>query len=333
MGRITVVLTVVAFVIALTLSITFLCRSPRSAPAPSPKPEAVDASLEGELRIVGASNMVDLLQCWAEEFAKIHPSVKVQIEGSSSSAAPTALLAGTGDIGPMSRVMKAAEVDAFIKKFGHEPARVRCTVDALAVIVHKDNPLKGLSIARLDAIFSRTRRRGGEEIHTWDRLGLAGEWAGKPIRLCGRISAMSSHVFFKERVLKNGDYGSEMEEFVRSADVVRAVGTDRFAIGYLNLAQVAPDEVRAIPLSEEEGGGLVMATAASVWDGSYPLARPFFLYFNPSPGKPLDPPLFAFIQFALSERGQTIVEKVGHIPLPLILLDVERKKIGKIAVR
>lgn len=145
------------------------------------------SGVSGNLSSVGSDTLNNLMSLWAESFNKAYPNVKVQIEGKGSTTAPPALIAGTAQLGPMSRDMRGTEVDQFEKRFGYKPTQIRAAVDALAVFVNKDNPLKCLSFEQADAMFSKSRRQGGkEDITTWGQLGLTGDWANRPISLFGR---------------------------------------------------------------------------------------------------------------------------------------------------
>jgi len=171
------------------------------------------SGVSGNISSIGSDTLNNLMTLWAENFNKFYPNAKIQIEGKGSSTAPPALISGTAQLGPMSREMKGSEVDAFEKKYGYKPTPLRTSVDALAVFVNKDNPLKCMTIAQVDAAFSKSRRYGGkEDVKTWGQLGLGGEWAGKPISLYGRNSASGTYGFFKEHSLKNGDYKNEVKE-------------------------------------------------------------------------------------------------------------------------
>src|SRR2546427_8980535 len=142
-------------------------------------------------------------------------------------------ISGTAQLGPMSREMKGTEIDAFEKKYGYKPTPIRTSVDALAVFVNKDNPITCLSIAHVDAIFSKLRRQGAkDDIRTWGQLGLTGEWANRPLSLYGRNSASATYGFFKENTLKNGDYKDAVKEQPGSASVVQGITVDRHGIGY-----------------------------------------------------------------------------------------------------
>ena len=148
--------------------------------------------------------------------------------------------------------------------------RIRTSVDALAVFVNKDNPIKCLTIAQVDAIFSKSRRHGGkEDIKTWGQLGLTGEWAAKPLSLYGRNSASGTYGFFKEHMLKNGDYKDEVKEQPGSASVVQGVTVDRYATGYSGIGY-ATAGVRAVPLAEKEGGKCYEADPDNAYAGSVP---------------------------------------------------------------
>src|SRR3972149_3497995 len=244
------------------------------------------SGVAGNLNSIGSDTMNNLMTLWAEGFAKFYPNVKLQVEGKGSSTAPPALIARTAQLGPMSRPMKNTEIDAFEKKFGYKPTGLRSSVDALAVFVNKDNPIKCLTFPQIDAIFSKSRRHGyKEDIKTWGQLGLTGDWANRPISLFGRNSASGTYGFFKEHALKNGGYQGGVKEQPGSASVVQGVTVDRYAMGYSGIGY-ATAGVRAVPVAEKAGGACVEATADNSYAGKYPLARFLFVYFNRAPGKP-----------------------------------------------
>src|SRR5262247_4463756 len=256
---------------------------------PALTPYQTVSGVSGNISSVGSDTLNNLMTHWAETFQRFYPNARVQIEGKGSSTAPPALIAGTAQLGPMSREMKGTEVDQFEKKFGYKPTPIRTSVDALAVFVNKDNPIKCLTIAQVDAIFSKSRRQGGkDDITTWGQLGLTGEWASKPISLYGRNSASGTYGFFKEHALKNGDYKDTVKEQPGSASVVQGVTADRYGIGYSGIGY-ATAGVRAVPLADKDGGTCVEATADAAYSGTYPLARFLYVYVNKAPGKALDP--------------------------------------------
>ena len=285
------------------------------------------SGVSGNLSSVGSDSLNNLMTLWAESFAKHYPNAKVQIEGKGSSTAPPALISGTAQLGPMSRAMKGTEIDQFEKKYGYKPTVIRTSVDALAVFVNKDNPIKCLSLAQADAIFSKSRRQGGkDEIKTWGQLGLTGEWASKPISLYGRNSASGTYGFFKEVVLKNGDFRDEVKEQPGSAAVVQGLTVDRGAVGYSGIGYTTAG-VRAVPVSEKDGGKCVEAEADHAYAGTYPLARFLYVYINKAPGKALDPLTREFVKLIVSKDGQEAVIKDGYFPIPATIAKEELAKV------
>src|SRR5688572_3755781 len=291
-----------------------------------PKYKAV-AGVSGNVSSVGSDTLNNLMTHWAESFQKFYPNAKVQIEGKGSSTAPPALISGTAQLGPMSREMKGSEIDAFEKKYGYKPTSIRTSVDALAVFVNKDNPIKCLSVAQVDALFSKSRRQGyKEDITTWSQLGLTGEWANKPISLYGRNSASGTYGFFKDHALKNGDFKDAVKEQPGSASVVQGVTVDRYAMGYSGIGYVTAG-VRGVPLSEKDGGKCIEGEADAAYAGTYPLARFLYVYVNKAPGKALDPLTREFIRLALSKNGQQDVIKDGYFPIPASVAKEELNKV------
>jgi len=285
------------------------------------------SGVSGNLSSIGSDTLNNLMTHWAESFSRFYPNAKVQIEGKGSSTAPPALIAGTAQLGPMSREMKGTEVDQFEKKFGYKPIPIRTSVDALAVFVNKDNPIKCLSMSQVDAIFSKSRRVGArEDVATWGQLGLVGEWASKPISLYGRNSASGTYGFFKDHVMKNGDYKDTVKEQPGSAAVVQGATVDRYAAGYSGIGY-ATAGVRAVPLSEKDGGKCVEAAADNAYSGAYPMARFLFVYINKAPGKALDPLTREFVKVIVSREGQEGVIKDGYFPIPASIAKEELSKI------
>ncbi len=283
--------------------------------------------ISGNLNAIGSDTMNNLMALLAEGFKQHYPNVRIQIEGKGSSTAPPALISGTAQLGPMSRKMKVSEIDAFEKKYGYKPTAVVVAIDALAVYVNKDNPIRCLTIPQVDAIFSSTRRCGyPRPIRRWGDLGLTGPWANQPIRLYGRNAASGTYGYFKEHALCRGDYRSEVKELPGSSTVVQSVATDRYGIGYSGIGYRTAS-VRAVPLARKPGAKCVAATPENALSGRYPLARTLQIYINKPPNRPLDPLVREFLLFALSRQGQATVIKSGYIPLPEKFAQRERKKI------
>ena len=285
------------------------------------------SGVSGNVSSIGSDTLNNLMTLWAEGFSKFYPNAKIQIEGKGSSTAPPALISGTAQLGPMSREMKGTEIDAFEKKYGYKPTAIRSSVDALAVFVNKDNPIKCMTMSQVDAVFSKSRRAGyKEDVKTWAQLGLTGEWASKPISLYGRNSASGTYGFFKEHSLKNGDFKDEVKEQPGSASVVQGVTVDRFAMGYSGIGY-ATAGVKAVPLAAKEGAKCYDADPENAYAGTYPLSRFLYVYVNRAPGKALDPLTREFVKLVLSKEGQEVVIKDGYFPIPATIAKEELNKV------
>lgn len=291
------------------------------------KPYAKVRGISGNASSIGSDTMNNLMALWLEGFRKFYPNVKIQIEGKGSSTAPPALIEGTAQFGPMSRPMKSTEEDKFEQQFGYKPTPMRTALDALAVFVNKDNPIVGLTLPQVDAIFSKTRR--GEysgDISTWGQLGLGSSWAGARVSLYGRNSASGTYGFFKDNALFKGDYKDEVKEQPGSASVVQGITADRYGIGYSGIGYITSG-VRIVPLAKKEGGAFREGTLENVLNGSYPLGRFLYLYINKAPGKELDPVVREFCKYIFSKEGQEIVIKDGYMPVPFAVVQAELAKL------
>jgi phosphate transport system substrate-binding protein len=294
------------------------------ASAPSGLPDyAVSSGVSGNLNSVGSDTLANLMTFWAEGFKAKYPNVNIQIEAKGSSTAPTALTSGAAQVGPMSREMKSSEVAAFAGKFGYKPSKVAVAIDALAVFVHKDNPIKGLSMTQVDSIFSSTRKRGGQDIATWGQAGLTGDFAGKTLSIFGRNSASGTYGFFKEKALKNGDYKGSVKEQPGSSSVVQSISSDISAVGYSGIGYKTSGVV-ALPLAVKDGGSFIEPSYENCLNQTYPLWRYLYVYVNKAPSKEMDKLTSEFITFVLSKQGQEITVKDGYYPLPAAVADEGR---------
>jgi phosphate transport system substrate-binding protein len=273
------------------------------------------SGVEGNLNSIGSDTLNNLMTYWAEAFGKLYPNVKIQVEGKGSATAPPALTEGTAQLGPMSRKMKPEEEDAFERKHGFKPTRISVALDCLAVYVHKDNPIKGLTLAQLDSIFSKTHKSGHANVATWGQVGLEGDWAALPMSLYGRNSASGTYAYFKEHALLKGDYKDTVKEQPGSAAVINGVAGDRAGIGYSGIGY-RTSEVRAIPLAKDGKSPLAEPTFANAMNGKYPLGRTLYIYVAKKPGEPSPKLIEEFLKFVLSREGQQIVVKDGYGPLP-----------------
>ena len=285
------------------------------------------SGISGNLSSVGSDTLANMMTFWAEEFKRTYPNVNVQIQAAGSSTAPPALTEATSNLGPMSRKMKSREIEAFEKRYGYKPTAVRVAIDALAVFVHKDNPIDGLRIDQVDAIFSSNRKCGAaEDADRWGDLGLNGEWTGKDIQLYGRNSVSGTYGYFKKKALCKGDFKNTVNEQPGSASVVQSVSASLNGIGYSGIGYKTSG-VRALPLAKK-GNNFVEASMDNAVSGKYPLSRYLYVYVNKHPNKPLDPMTAEFLKMVMSKAGQKIVEKDGYIPLPAKVVAKEYKKLG-----
>ena len=286
------------------------------------------SGVSGNLSSVGSDTLANLMTLWAEEYKRNYPNVNIQVQAAGSSTAPPALTEGTANIGPMSRSMKDEEIQAFEKKYGYKPTAVPVAIDALAVFVHKDNPIKGLTMQQVDAIFSSTRTCGASaSVDKWGQLGLGGDWAGRALQMFGRNSVSGTYGYFKEHALCKGDFRSNVNEQPGSASVVQSVSTTINAIGYSGIGYKTAS-VRAVPLAAKEGQPFIEATAENAINGTFPLSRYLYIYVNKAPNKPLPPLEAEFIKMVLAKEGQRVVVKDGYVPLPKAIVEKVHATLG-----
>lgn len=284
--------------------------------------------VSGQINSIGSDTMNNLMALWGEGFKKHYSQVLIEVTGKGSSTAPPALIKGQSTFGPMSRAMKNEEVDEFKKAFGYEPTALATSIDMLAVYVHKDNPIKSLSLQQVDAIFSKTRKGGAkEDITTWGQLGLTGDWADKPISIYGRNSASGTYGYFKSMALFKGDYKDSVKEQAGSASVVQGIANDKYAIGYSGIGYKTAD-VKAVPLAKDADGEAIGAEPENAYSGKYPLARFLYMYVNKDPKKELDPLRREFIRYVFSKDGQSKVIEDGYFPVTAKIAEKQLKSVG-----
>lgn len=275
----------------------------------------------GNLDSIGSDTLNNLMTFWAEGFRELYPNVHIQIEGKGSSTAPPALISGTAQLGPMSRMMKSSEIDEFEKKYGYKPTAIGVALDSLAVYVNKDNPITALSLPQVDAIFSKTRSGGhSADIKVWGELGLKDNWAALPLSVYGRNSASGTYAFFKEAALFKGDFKDTVKEQPGSASVVMGVSEDKQGIGYSGIGYKTSG-VKTVALAKTEDGKAFEPTYENVLSGDYPLGRMLYVYIAKDPKQPLSPVTKEFLRYVLSKAGQEVVLKDGYLPLPAKLAE------------
>jgi phosphate transport system substrate-binding protein len=297
---------------------------------PSWKPAEVASVPEEELNLVGADVMDEITLGWVKMFRKAHPKLSVTMEARASGTGGPGLTEGRAHLAPVGRELLPAEEKAFVDKFGYKPFAVRVATGSVGslgktatsvVLVDKNNPIRGLTLEQLDAIYSRTRRRGHPEIKTWGELGLGDEWAARPIHLYGLKPVNGIEQFLKQRLLLGGEY-REGIEFVKGKGFTHAftVAAEEMAqkpggLTYALLANVTPN-VKVVPLAAKAGEPFLEPTVENVYTHRYPLSRYVYIFVNRAPDKPLEPKVKDFLRAVLSREGQDVVAREGvYIPL------------------
>jgi phosphate transport system substrate-binding protein len=300
------------------------------------------ASLSGHLQSIGADTMEALVKYWIEDFQKLYPNVKIDMEAKASGTAGPALTEGKADLGPVAREMLPAEEQQFENKFGYKPYAVRVAggsyrtpgkTHAIAFFVNEKNPIEKLSYAQIDAIFSTAPKRGDKEGTKWGDVGAIGEWADKPIHPWGLIRPNGIAHFLESRILNGGEWRSGIQERTTVGSLAaldatnQGVAKDPYAIGYAGFGNVMPG-VKAIALAEKDSGPYYKGTFEEVLNQKYPLSRIIYIYVNRAPGKSLDPKVSEFLKFVLSAKGQNDVLKEGiFLPLPPSMVKEELAKL------
>jgi phosphate transport system substrate-binding protein len=286
------------------------------------KPYKPTAPVTGSAGAIGSDTLNNMMALWLEAFQKFHPTVRISIEGKGSSTAPPALIEATAQLAPMSRAMKSKELDKFEERYGYPPTQFRVALDALAIIVNKDNPIEGLTLQEADAIFSINRKREySQDVDRWSKLGIN---LGM-VSLYGRNSASGTYGFFKKIVLGGGDFKSSVKEQPGSASVVQGVSSDPNGIGYSGIGYMT-SSVKIVPLGKEKGK-YYDTSQTNVLNGKYPLGRFLYLYVNKAPNQKLSPLVEEFIHFIFSEEGQHIVDKDGYMRVPASIIEKELDKL------
>ncbi|MEM7540991.1 MAG: phosphate ABC transporter substrate-binding protein [Pseudomonadota bacterium] len=288
----------------------------------------VESGLSGDLSSIGSDTLANLMRLWRDAFRRFHPNATIQIEATGSAMAPPALTDGTSNFGAMSRKMRAQEIAAFEQHHGYKPTPIAVAIDALAVYVHKDNPLENMTIVDVDAVFSAQRKCGGDkDVISWGGLGLKGDWMNRPIQLYGRNAVSGTYGYFKKRALCKGEFKNSVNQQADSASVVQRVSNSLSAIGYASIGYRTPG-VKVLPLARAIGENYIDASSENAVAGKYPLSRFLYVYVNKHPDLPLSALEREFIKMMLSYEGQLLVVEDGHIPLPA---SVAAKQLSKIS--
>jgi phosphate transport system substrate-binding protein len=255
----------------------------------------------------GSDTMVNVAQVWAEEYRKVAPAVEVEVSGGGSGVGLAALVKGAVDIANASRDIKPSEIEQAQKNTGKEPKAFTVGYDALAVYVHKDNPLNQITLEQLAAIFAEDGK-----VTRWSEIGvrIPGVSDDTIVRV-SRQSSSGTYEFFREHVLGNKDFRLGSRDLSGSKEVVELVASTPTAIGYSGMGYATP-AVRKLKLALKPGAPAVEASVANTTDKSYPLARSLHVYTLGEPQGEVR----KYIDWILSDAGQKIVEDSGYVPVP-----------------
>lgn len=299
-------------------------------------------ALSGTLRSVGADTMEALMKMWIEDFKKLNPGVQFTMEAKASGTAGPALTNGSADLGPVAREMLPAEEDTFVAKFGYKPLAIRVAggsyrtpgkTHAICFWVNQQNPIKQLNYDQVDALFSKTHKRGDKDAVKWGDVGVTGDWADKPVHLWGLIRPNGIAHFLEQRILMGGKWKEGINERTTVGSlaaldaVAQGVAADPYAIGYAGFGNDMPG-IKTVALSEGKNGPYLKGTFEEVVTQKYPLSRVIYIFINRAAGKPVDPKVREFLTFVLSRQGQADVEKEGiFLPLPVAMAKQELEKL------
>lgn len=254
----------------------------------------------------GSDTMVNVAQVWAEEYRKAAPDVEVEVSGGGSGVGIAALLKGAVDVANASRDLKPSEAEQALKNTGKSPVGFNVGSDALAVYVHRDNPITQITLEQLTELYAE-----GGKVTRWSELGVTipGVKDDTIVRV-SRQSSSGTYEFFREHALGNRDFRLGSRDLNGSKEVVELVGTTPTAIGYSGMGY-ATASVKMVPVAPKAGAPAVAPTIAAVHDKSYPLARSLHLY---TLGEP-EGAVKAYIDWILSPAGQKVVEDAGYVPV------------------
>ena len=302
----------------------------------------LQAELTGTLRIAGNPELDSRVAHWAAAFQRQHPGLKVETHLTGSDTAMAALYTGKADLALLGRTPTLIEIQAFEWIHRYKPAQMEILTGsldhpgrspALSVLVHPDNPIRGLTLAQLEAVFGTEHRRSATNIRTWGQLGLTGEWADHAISLYGPDAMSGTGRFFRHEILgdsrmMNWEALREFSESENSAtphdagkQIRDALAKDRFGMAVAPLDS-SDDRVRPLPLAADAKAQPIELSSATLISREYPLTRAVIACFNRPIGGPPDPVVREFLTFVLSAEGQ---EDAGDGYLPLSAEDAARQ--------
>ena len=263
-------------------------------------------SAKNAIQSKGSDTMVNLAQAWAEDYKKLAPEVDIEVSGGGSGQGIAALIKGTIDIANCSRNIKPQEAQQAKKNTGKEPKEFIVGYDALAVYVHKDNPLNEITFEQLTGIYAE-----GGKITKWSDLGIKIPTGGDDIVRVSRQSSSGTYEFFRDHVLDKKDFKLGSRDMNGSKEVVELVAGTPTAIGYSGMGYAVPG-VKMLKVSSKAGQPAIAPTTENTLSHTYPIARSLLCYTLGAP----EGEVKKYIDWTLTEAGQKIVESCGYVPLP-----------------
>jgi len=295
------------------------------------KPGVVESVPEEALNLVGADIMDEISMEWVKLYRKQYPKLSLTMDLRASGAGGPGLVSGKGDLAPVGREMFPAEEQAFVEKFGYKPTAIRVATGSVVslgktassvILVDKDNPVDCLGLDQLDAIYSKSRKRGHADITKWGDVGAKGDWAERPIHLYGLKPVNGIERYFSMIAMQDGEYKDNIQ-FVKGKGFTHAftVAAEDMAknpggLTYALMANVTAN-VKVLKVSEKEGGTCYEPNVKNVYEHKYPFSRYVYLYINRAPGKPIEPKVKEFLKLVLSREGQDVVAK-ERVFIPLL---------------
>jgi phosphate transport system substrate-binding protein len=290
--------------------------------------------LQGKMSIAGSDTMRPLVSKLAAQFLSLHPGAQIAVEGTGSSAAIREFLLGLSyqrrgdkvqsrgtagsnavELLASSRPLTETEQRGFEFNHGYRALEVPIAMDAVAIYVHKDNPVQHLTLAQVDAIFGKEHKRRQGIITNWGQAGvLEPSLAQQPIHLYGRDKRSGTREFFKHVALKDGELQDAVIEQPGSASEIIAIAQDPLAIGYAGAGFAIP-EVKQVPVAEGSDKTAFLPSVDTVTSGLYPLGRSLYLYVKKGPKEKLDSLVAEFLSYVNSRQGQETVARASLYPL------------------
>jgi phosphate transport system substrate-binding protein len=316
-------------------------------PADSQPAYQVRYRLSGTIRVWGSAQMAELVTHWQKGFAKYHPDIRFENHMYGAVSAIAGLYTGVADLA-VSREIWPTETMAFEQVVGYKPTAIEVASgsfdvptksDSLEIFVHKDNPIRGLTLAELDAVFGSEHLRGSRNIRAWGDLGLTGDWADKRIDLYGFQFENAGSLFFSDVVMKgsrrwncdmkgytNGK-ASEGSRMDAGRLILEALAKDRYGVAISNLHYARP-EVKAVAIAEKDGGLFAAPTKENILNRTYPLTRAVYIFLNRAANRPMDPKLLEFLRYILTREGQgDVVSEGAYLPLPGEIVREQLRKV------